>query len=132
MGVLNQATRHELLDLLARLPMLDSRSGRDALLRELPPEVVRQVERSEATAVDLDHLVYAADNWWPSAGPVADYPLRLLVQTAAAIAAGNAIALALGALLATVPPVLDPSVRPRCPYPSPTCWPWPNGGSSAA
>jgi hypothetical protein len=48
---------------------------------------------------------------------VADYPLRLLVQTAADLAAGSAIAPALRALLAILPPVRDPSVRPRCPYP---------------
>jgi hypothetical protein len=117
MGVLNQATRQELLDLLARVPGMNSRQGRDALLRDLRADLVQGIERSEATAVDLDHIVYAADNWWPTAGPVADYPLRQLVLTAMDLAAGSEVAPALQAFLERLPPTLDPSARPRCPYP---------------
>ena len=117
MPLLTATTRRELLDLLNQLPVLATPAGRDLLLRDLPPDLVRHIPRDPAQAVDLDAIIYAADAWWPTDQPVADYPLRRLVQAAADIGAGSQTSLALQAFLATLPATLDPSARPGCPYP---------------
>jgi hypothetical protein len=75
-GVLTAVTRHQLLDLLSALPLLDSRDGRDSLLHDLPLNLRTGVARSDVTRRDLDAIVAACDAWWPQDGPVHDYPLR--------------------------------------------------------
>ena len=117
MGVLTQTTRQQVRDLLTHLSVFGTRAGRDLLLRDWPPGLADQVVRSEATAVDLDQILYTADGWWPPAEPVADYPLRLSLQVALEQADGSQIASALQALVDQLPATLDASARPRCPYP---------------
>lgn len=87
MGVLNHESRPALLALLARLPVLATRAGRDLLLGDLPLSVVQGIERSDTTTMDLAAIVAAADSWWPTDAVVAEYPLQLLVQAATALAA---------------------------------------------
>jgi hypothetical protein len=117
MGVLTATTRHQLLDLLGALPLLDSRGGRDTLLQDLPLTLRTAIPRSETTRLDLDAIVAAADAWWPTDGPVRDYPLRQLITTARDLAAGSSTAAALDQLLADLPAELDARARPACPYP---------------
>src|SRR4051812_24884910 len=100
MPLLTAATRRQLLDLLAQLPVLATPAGRDQLLRDLPHDLVAYIPRDPALAVDLDAIAYAADAWWPTDGPVADYPLHRLVENAADLAAGTGPGDALAAFLA--------------------------------
>src|SRR4051794_4103609 len=121
MGLLDHITRPHLLALLAQVPGLTTRAGRDLLLRDLPAALTNTITRSDATATDLDQIVYVCDRWWPDPvadpAPVADYPLRVLVQTAYDLAAGTQVAGALQAVLAALPATLDATAHPGCPYP---------------
>ena len=117
MPLLIATMRRALLDLLNQLPILDTPAGRDLLLRDLPSELVTHIPRDTAKAVDLDAIVHAADAWWPSDGPLADYPLRRLVENAGNLADGSEMRPQLATFLAQLPATLDPSARPRCPYP---------------
>jgi WD40 repeat protein/energy-coupling factor transporter ATP-binding protein EcfA2 len=78
---------------------------------------VQQIPRSEATAADLDAIVYTVDLWWPIDGAVADYPLRRLVTAALDLAPSSQAAADLQAFLAAIHATLDARARPRCPYP---------------
>src|SRR5215212_2091328 len=121
MGVLDHTTRPQLLALLAQVPGITTRAGRDALLPDLPPALTNTITRSDATTPDLDQIVYVCDSWWsdPLADPqpVADYPLRALVQAACDRATGTQVASLLAAFLNQLPATLDSNARPRCPYP---------------
>src|SRR4051812_31853112 len=110
MGVLNQTSRQQVLNLLGTVAILDTRAGRDQLLRDLPPRLVGQIERSDAKTQDLDQMVYTCDLWWPENGTaVEDYPLRVLLTNAADLTDGTQTAGQIEALLATLPARLDPT-----------------------
>src|SRR5947208_1502975 len=117
MPLLVATTRRELLDLLNRLPILDTPAGRDMLLRDLPADLVSHMKRDAAKAIDLDAIVYSADAWWPGDGQVAYYPLRRLVENASDLVKGSEDGQRLAVILAQLPIMLDPSDHPRCPYP---------------
>src|SRR4051812_34487867 len=118
MGVLNQTSRRQLLDLLGTVTIFDTRPGRDMMLRDLPARLVGKIERSDAKSQDLDQIVYFCDSWWPDGDTaVTDYPLRLLLYNTVDLTDGTQAGGQLQAFLDMLPAQLDPTVHARCPYP---------------
>ncbi len=118
MGLLDHATRSDLLAALETMVVLDTLDGRTLLLQDLPPALAGTVVRDEAKIVDLANMLRAADAWSPAA-------LRTLIETARDLVPGSTCAAQLQTVLATLaaPPEqlsaalpLDP--RPTQPLPT--------------
>ena len=63
MGVLNTATRRQLLNILESMSLFDSSAGRDTLLQDLPPKLRAHIVRTAAKSTDLAEIVYMCDTW---------------------------------------------------------------------
>src|SRR5438132_14390051 len=86
MVFLDHQRRHQLLDLLDSLTVLDTAEGRELLLRDLPAPLCASIERSNAKLVDLDQMIDACDRWEPENGPP---PLATLLDNAAFLVEGT-------------------------------------------
>jgi hypothetical protein len=109
-GVLTLDTRQQLLALLGAMPAFEKDGGRDLLLAGLPAKLVGDIKRSPAKTADLAAIVEACELWRSDPTEGANYPTRLLVQTATALAEGSATGTDLAALLAALP--LTPPTGP--------------------
>src|SRR5690242_2464356 len=115
MPELTRATRRQLLDALAAIPVLATSAGRDRLARDLPPALAAQIPRQAATLLDLDQLVAACDTW--PAPPGQEPPLLTLIENAHDLMRGSQAGHDLARLRALLYPPATVEPPPRCPYP---------------
>ncbi len=116
MSILTRPQRQQLLDTLKRLPIFDNQNGRSLLLRDLPDDLVGQVDRSPAKAVDLDYIVDAADRW-PGSLAAGEHPLQLLILNALDYVKGSTAEGTLKAVLAGLATTTATPADPVSPHP---------------
>src|SRR5215212_2805290 len=84
---LTREQRRSLLDVLNRIPAFSSPQGRDALLLDLPPDLVAGITRADAAQVDLFNIVQAV----AGAGPLPDgsSALEVVLENALDLSVGS-------------------------------------------
>src|SRR4051794_9642270 len=86
---LTRDQRRQILDLLLRLPVLNTAAGRTQLLADLPPALVASLARSDTQRIDLAVILDGCAAWPPTAPP---HPLQILLENAAGLVLGTQIA----------------------------------------
>jgi hypothetical protein len=100
MSQLTPPIRRQLLAAFDTLSILDTSAGRDQLVADLPIPLRASIRRNPAKTTDLETILSACDAW--VAIPGQPEPLRLLLDTAQALATGSATAAALATLQAAL------------------------------
>ncbi len=84
MGLLNRATRTQLLAALESILVLDTPQGRTLLLVDLPPALVNTIHRDDTKVIDLTNIVSACDAWSIDA-------LRVMIENARNLVVGSTV-----------------------------------------